>query len=137
MRKYALLGAILVVALLSGCASTPVDSGPAYKSRTTSEGLVAMSGVEINDMFRGTAFQSHAGEWTWVFGVGGTAHSRAYDGSWEVKDQKWDVDGNKLCRDVDGAYPCVAIYAVDGVIRFGMADSNELEPWAIVPYVDR
>ena len=136
MRNYALLGAILVTTLLSSCA-TSGPSGPAYKSRTTSEGLVAMSGVEINNMFRGTAFQSHGGEWTWVFGVGGTAHARAFDGSWEIKDQKWDVDGDNLCRDVDGAYPCVAIYAVDGVIRFGMADSNELEPWAIVPYTDR
>ena len=85
-------------------------------------------------MFTGSAFQSQAGEWTWVFGASGSAHARAFDGSWEIKNQKWEIDGDKICRDLDGAYPCVPVYAVDGDIRFGVADSNELEPWAIIPF---
>ena len=134
MRSHRSLLIISLALLLGACAFNSGTQAPVYTTRHTNEGLIALSGVEINQMFTGSAFQSQAGEWTWVFGAGGTAHARAFDGSWEIKDQKWEIDGDKLCRDLDGAYPCVAVYAVDGVIRFGIQDSNGLEPWAIIPF---
>ena len=136
MRMLKLLGLIIFVQLVTACAAsgTGPDGKAAFRSRATTDGLVPLSGPEIEQMFRGTAFRSHGGEWTWVFGARGTAHARAFDGSWEIKDQKWEIDGDKLCRENEGAYPCVSIYAVDGVIRFGVEGTTNLERWAIVPY---
>lgn len=134
MRTLSLLVLIVSVLLITACATSNGSNGPAYRNRATTEGLVPLSGPEIQEMFTGTAFKSHGGEWTWVFGARGTAHARAYDGAWEIKEQKWGIEGDKLCRDVDGKYPCVSIFAVDGVIRFGVDGTTDLERWAIVPY---
>ena len=134
MSKWSLVVLTVSVLLVTACASSNQSNGPAYRARATTTGLVPLSAPEIEQMFRGTAFKSHGGEWTWVFGAHGTAHARAYDGAWEIKEQKWSIEGDKLCRDVDDKYPCVSIYAVDGVIRFGVDGTTDLERWAIVPY---
>ena len=134
MSKWSLVVLTVSVLLVTACASSTQSSGPAYRARATTTGLVPLSGPEIEQMFKGTAFKSHGGEWTWVFGARGTAHARAYDGAWEIKDQKWGIEGDKLCRDVEGTYSCVSVYAIDGVIRFGVDGTSDLERWAIVPY---
>lgn len=135
MKVLSLVLLVFSMLLVGACASFNSGSDtPAYRGRATAEGLVPLSAPELKETFTGTAFKSHGGEWTWVFGAYGTAHARAYNGAWEIKDQKWGIEGDELCRDVEGTYTCVPVYAVDGVLRFGKVGTTDLERWAILPY---
>jgi len=106
--------------------------------RSSSEGLIPLSGVEIDDLFRGRSFKSVSGTRTWNFGENGIIDIRATDGSWEILGEEWKLDGDLFCQTLGSSYtPCVPVYAVDGVYRFGVEGTQKLEPFGMIPRAQR
>jgi len=128
-------GILLACLFAAGCVTNSEPGVPTAASDTSlptfNDGLVPLSAAEIEATFSGKLFEDVSGGWTWSFGENGLAESRAKDGSWGHTDQKWSVEGDKLCRSIKAEYPCVNIYKVGSSILFGKADSSELETWAI------
>lgn len=134
MKNWQILSVSVAIAIISACATAPSNNTHSgYKSRLTNDGLVPLTGSEIETLFRGKNFRTPDGGWTWDFKSDGLADAKARDGSWQTIDQRWSVEGDKLCRSLKEKYPCVSIYQADEVIRFGKVDSNKLETWVIVP----
>jgi len=142
MKMLQVIIALISVVTAAGCGTTAgtYDTGQkpvaaseaAYKQRLSDEGLVPLSGSEIDTLLRGNNFQAFDGSWTWDFGEDGLAASVAADGSWNNNSQRWEIQGDKLCRSVRDTFPCVSIFEADGVVRFGKEGTNQLETWAIV-----
>ena len=132
----------VVIAAITACAAPKPRLAPGeeavYTLRSSSEGLIPLSGGEIDDLFRGKTFKSVNGERTWVFGENGIIDIRATDGSWEILGEEWKLDGDLFCQTLGTTYtPCVPVYAVDGVYRFGIEGSKELEPSGMIPREQR
>jgi len=109
-----------------------------FKMRSSSEGLIPLSGGEIDSLFRGESFKAVSGDRTWVFGNNGVIDIKATDGSWEILGEEWKLDGDLLCQSLGEVYfHCVPVYAVDGVYRFGNVNSTQLEPWGMIPSAQR
>jgi len=137
--KYllALIGVVAITACSAPKPKLAPGEEPFYKMRHDNDGLIPLKGSEIDSLFTGKRFRNIDGLWFWVFGLNGVSDITAADKTWEITGQRYSIEGDKLCRSLGDAYPCVDIYAVDGVYRFAKEDSDALEPWAIVPFSQR
>jgi len=86
---------------------------------------------DLTTTFTGSSFESVKGGWDWHFDENGLARSKAYDGAWDNKDQKWSIEDGKLCRAIEDDYPCVHVYKVDEAFVLGKEGTDELETFAI------
>jgi len=98
------------------------------------DGGKKLAASELRNAFSGAYFLELAGSWDWTFQSDGTSLSASIPrGNWEG-DQDWSIENNKLCRELDGATPCVTIYRKGNIYRFSMDGrdgSDNLEPWAV------
>ena len=133
---------VVAITAITACAAPKPTLAPGeeavFKMRSSSEGLIPLSAGEIDGLFRGRSFKTVSGKRTWAFGENGIIDIRATDGSWEILGEEWKLDGDLLCHSLGATYfPCVPVYAVDGVYRFGIEGSSELEPWGMIPRAQR
>ena len=134
--------AAVAITAITACAAPKPTLAPGeeavFKMRESSEGLIPLTGSEIEGLFKGRSFKTVSGNRTWAFGDNGIIDIRATDGSWEILGEEWKLDGDLLCHSLGESYfPCVPVYAVDGVYRFGTIGSDKLEPWGMIPRAQR